>query len=249
MSDSDARGTHHHRPRPWQWESCGHQTSAGIGDGCQTNDWTGVNARESVLGSVSSILRDVFSPFGSVLCLHPPERPGDDLVTCIPSPSQLGFMRWRHHRHVTVTCLNFILISFCLYLFFLLAVVYLLLPVYVSWQRTHSLRKQKFTHQLSSGLLYCHSHRILHRDLKPQNLLIDRDNNLKLADFGLARAFGIPLRTYTHEVCVSSLLHLHCGHPSFRDLEDWLLLSSSPLLLCIMHPIYVGVPVPFLWMR
>jgi cyclin-dependent kinase len=40
----------------------------------------------------------------------------------------------------------------------------------------------------------------LHRDLKPQNLLINREGDLKLADFGLARAFGIPVTSYTHEV-------------------------------------------------
>ncbi|KAM0230364.1 hypothetical protein ACHAPO_009359 [Fusarium lateritium] len=59
---------------------------------------------------------------------------------------------------------------------------------------------EKFMLDLCQGIKYCHSRRILHRDLKPQNLLIDKDGNLKLADFGLARAFGVPLRSYTHEV-------------------------------------------------
>lgn len=59
---------------------------------------------------------------------------------------------------------------------------------------------KSYLFQLVNGIAYCHSFRVLHRDLKPQNLLIDRTGKLKLADFGLARAFGIPVRHYTHEV-------------------------------------------------
>ncbi|KAM0682630.1 Cyclin-dependent kinase catalytic subunit [Mitosporidium daphniae] len=57
-----------------------------------------------------------------------------------------------------------------------------------------------YLYQLISGIYACHSRRVLHRDLKPQNLLIDREGSLKIADFGLARAYGIPMRTFTHEV-------------------------------------------------
>ena len=58
-----------------------------------------------------------------------------------------------------------------------------------------------FIEQLLRGIAFCHSRNVLHRDLKPQNLLIHSDDMLlKIADFGLGRAFGVPVEKYTHEV-------------------------------------------------
>lgn len=59
---------------------------------------------------------------------------------------------------------------------------------------------KSYMYQLLDAIAFCHLNRILHRDLKPQNLLVDDRGHIKLADFGLARSFNIPMRAYTHEV-------------------------------------------------
>ncbi|XP_065160185.1 cyclin-dependent kinase 9 [Atheta coriaria] len=49
---------------------------------------------------------------------------------------------------------------------------------------------KKVMQQLLNGLYYIHSNKILHRDMKAANVLITKNGILKLADFGLARAFS-----------------------------------------------------------
>lgn len=49
---------------------------------------------------------------------------------------------------------------------------------------------QSFIHQILCGLKYIHSANVLHRDLKPGNLLVNADCELKICDFGLARGFS-----------------------------------------------------------
>lgn len=51
-----------------------------------------------------------------------------------------------------------------------------------------------------NGVDCLHKNRILHRDLKPQNVLIDVNKKVKIADFGLSRTFNVPLGKFTRDI-------------------------------------------------
>lgn len=58
-----------------------------------------------------------------------------------------------------------------------------------SGQALSDLHIQFFLYQLLRGMKYIHSANVIHRDLKPGNLLVNSDCELKICDFGLARGF------------------------------------------------------------
>ncbi|GLJ07984.1 hypothetical protein SUGI_0079030 [Cryptomeria japonica] len=68
-----------------------------------------------------------------------------------------------------------------------------------------------YFHQLVLGLDFCQSRGVCHRDLKPQNLLLDGHGNLKIADFGLS---ALP-----DQARQDGLLHTACGTPTYAAPE------------------------------
>ncbi|ELU14949.1 hypothetical protein CAPTEDRAFT_150354 [Capitella teleta] len=98
---------------------------------------------------------------------------------------------------------------------------------------------QSIACQLVSALYYLHSHRILHRDMKPQNILLAKQGSVKLCDFGFARAMSI------NTLVLTSIK----GTPLYMSPE---LVEEKPYdhtadlwaLGCILYELFTGQP-PF----
>merc|ERR1711865_1066328 len=106
-------------------------------------------------------------------------------------------------------------------------------------QRLPENEVRKIAKQLVKALHYLHSHRIIHRDMKPQNVLIGSHGTVKLCDFGFARAMS------AHTIVLTSIK----GTPLYMSPE---LVQEKPYdhtadlwsLGVILYELYVGKP-PF----
>ena len=69
-----------------------------------------------------------------------------------------------------------------------------------------------YMRELLEGMLYLHKNRIMHRDMKAANLLIDNQGQLQIADFGLARPFHDPDEAWRSRGWVGSHNSTKKGH-------------------------------------
>lgn len=122
---------------------------------------------------------------------------------------------------------------------------------------------QSFIYQTLCGLKYIHSANVLHRDLKPGNLLVNADCELKICDFGLARGYSpggsntarsaanqgfmteyVATRWYRAPEIMLSFANYVCFYVSplgFRNrMPCWSLLNAGSCYRCLVRGLYLG---------
>ncbi|CAK0834365.1 unnamed protein product [Prorocentrum cordatum] len=100
----------------------------------------------------------------------------------------------------------------------------------------------RYSQDLLTGAHACHVRMVIHRDLKPQNLLIHPVDGLKICDFGLARTFSLPVQSYTQEVITLWYRgpELLLGYPNYgTEVDIW---STGCILaeIATAYPIFPG---------
>mmetsp|Transcript_48395 Transcript_48395/g.96852 ORF Transcript_48395/g.96852 Transcript_48395/m.96852 type:complete len:402 (-) Transcript_48395:16-1221(-) len=126
---------------------------------------------------------------------------------------EISVMKLMYHPHVIKI---FDVLEDSKYLFLIIEYAYRgeLFNFLVEKRRIQNKEALKFFQQIISGLEYCHKHRICHRDLKLENILLDTDYNIKIADFGMA-SLSVP----------NAMLKTFCGSPHYASPE---VVSNEP---------------------
>ncbi|XP_041827513.1 serine/threonine-protein kinase PLK4 isoform X2 [Melanotaenia boesemani] len=127
--------------------------------------------------------------------------------------------------------------------------VYLVLEMCHNGEMSRYLKERKmafsedearhFMHQIVKGMLYLHTHGILHRDLTLSNLLLTSNMNIKIADFGLATQLKLPNEKHFTMCGTPNYISPEVATRSAHGLE-----SDVWSLGCMFYAFLMGYP-PF----
>uniref|UniRef100_H2Z6T1 Serine/threonine-protein kinase PLK4 n=1 Tax=Ciona savignyi TaxID=51511 RepID=H2Z6T1_CIOSA len=127
--------------------------------------------------------------------------------------------------------------------------VYLILELCMKGELNRYLKSQgntlseiqvrKFMVQIVEGMLYLHAHGILHRDITLANMLLDDEQHIKIADFGLATRLALPTDKHFTMCGTPNFISPEIATRSAHGLE-----SDVWSLGCMLYTFLVGVP-PF----
>lgn len=107
-----------------------------------------------------------------------------------------------------------------------------------------AMQRRSIARQLADGVTFLHRNWVLHRDLKPANVLLANDGRVKIADFGMARAFAAPLNRLDNDGTVVTLWYrapeLLLGAKSYGTGVDTWALGCIIAELLTRSPIFHG---------
>jgi len=95
----------------------------------------------------------------------------------------------------------------------------------------------KVARQLVSALQYLHAHRVIHRDMKPQNILIGENGRVLLCDFGFAR------RMSPNTLLLKSIKVCHAEIPTDAGCDRTASESATSIIIIIIIIIITGHPL------